>query len=64
VIEKLRGLRLTKAAELVEAAVEETPNTFCARSGGVPCVVGSFPDGQSALNLAAARLRYIAGIAW
>ena len=24
VIEKLRGLRLTKAAELVEAAVEET----------------------------------------
>ena len=27
-------------------------------------VVGSFPDGQSALNLAAARLRHIAGIAW
>jgi hypothetical protein len=27
-------------------------------------VVGSFPDGQSALNLAAARLRYIAGTAW
>jgi hypothetical protein len=23
-----------------------------------------FPDGQSALNLAAARLRYIAGTAW
>jgi Transposase, Mutator family len=26
-------------------------------------VVGSFPDGQSALNLAAARLRHIAGTA-
>jgi putative transposase len=26
-------------------------------------VVGAFPDGQSALNLAAARLRLIAGIA-
>ena len=27
-------------------------------------VVGSFPDGQSALNLAAARLRHIAGTRW
>ena len=27
-------------------------------------VVGSFPDGQSALMLAAARLRYIAGSRW
>ena len=27
-------------------------------------VVGSFPDGQSALNLAAAGLRHIAGTAW
>ncbi len=27
-------------------------------------VVGAFPDGQSALNLAAARLRHIAGTAW
>jgi hypothetical protein len=27
-------------------------------------VVGAFPDGQSALNLAAARLRHIAGAAW
>ncbi len=27
-------------------------------------VVGAFPDGQSALNLAAARLRHIAGNAW
>jgi hypothetical protein len=27
-------------------------------------VVGAFPDGQSALNLAAARLRHIVGTAW
>jgi transposase-like protein len=27
-------------------------------------VVGAFPDGQSALNLAAARLRHIAGTNW
>lgn len=27
-------------------------------------VVGSFPDGQSALNLAAARLRHVAGTEW
>jgi hypothetical protein len=27
-------------------------------------VVGAFPDGQSCLNLAAARLRYVAGTAW
>src|SRR5271163_3674207 len=27
-------------------------------------VVGAFPDGQSCLNLAAARLRHIVGTAW
>jgi transposase-like protein len=27
-------------------------------------VVGAFPDGQSALDLAAARLRQVAGTAW
>ena len=27
-------------------------------------MVGSFPDGQSALNLAAARLRHVAGSEW
>ncbi len=27
-------------------------------------VVGAFPDGQSCLNLAATRLRYIGGAAW
>ena len=33
-------------------------------SGGVRRVVGAFPDGQSALNLAATRLRHFAGTAW
>jgi transposase-like protein len=83
VLEKLRGLRLTRAAELAEAGVEETLAYY-----GFPeehwrrirtnnllerilreirrrtRVVGAFPDGQSALNLAAARLRHIAGTAW
>jgi hypothetical protein len=27
-------------------------------------VLGAFPDGKSALNLAAARLRHVAGTAW
>ena len=82
-IEKLRGLRLTRAAELAEAAVEETLTfTPSRKSTGDACaptihsnellreirrrtrVVGAFPDDQSALNLAAARLRHIAGTAW
>jgi len=82
VIEKLRGLRLTRAAELVEAAVEELtyyafPEEHWRRiRTNNPLerilreirrrtrVVGAFSDGQSALNLAAARLRHIAGTAW
>ena len=83
VIEKLRGLRLTRAAELVETAVEETlayygfPEEHWRRiRTNNPLerilreirrrtrVVGAFPDGQSALNLAAARLRHIAGTNW
>jgi transposase-like protein len=83
-IEKLRGLRLSRAAELVEMAVEETPTYYAfpeehwrrIRTSTTPLerilreirsrtrVVGAFPDGQSALNLAAARLRHIAGTAW
>jgi putative transposase len=82
VIEKLRGLRLTRAAELVEAAVEETLTYYAfpeehwrrIRTNNPlerilreirrhTRVVGAFPDGQSALNLAA-RLRHIAGTAW
>jgi putative transposase len=83
VIEKMRGLRLANAAELVVTAVEETlayhafPEEHWRRiRTNNPLerilreirrrtrVVGSFPDGQSALNLAAARLRHIAGTAW
>jgi putative transposase len=83
VIEKLRGMRLTKAAEIVETAVDETlayyafPEEYWRRIRTndplerILCeirrrtrVVGAFPDGQSALNLAAARLRHIAGTAW
>jgi len=80
---ELRDSRLIGAAELVEAAVEETLTYY-----GFPeehwrrirtnnplerilreirrrtRVVGAFPDGQSALNLVAARLRHIAGTAW
>jgi transposase-like protein len=83
VIEKLRGLRLSCAAELVEAAVVETLSYYAfpeehwrrIRTNNPlerilreirrrTRVVGAFPDGQSALNLAAARLRHIAGTAW
>src|SRR6516162_6162749 len=83
VIEKLQALRLTRAAELAEAAVEETLTYYAfpeehwrrIRTNNPlervlreirrrTRVVGAFPDGQSALNLAAARLRHIAGTAW
>src|SRR5262249_51338743 len=83
VIEKLRGLRLSRAAELVEMAVEETLTYYAfpeehwrrIRTNNPlerilreirrrTRVVGAFPDGQSALNLAAARLHHIAGTAW
>lgn len=83
VIEKLRGLRLTNPAELVEMAVEETLTYYAfpeehwrrIRTNNPlerilreirrrTRVVGAFLDGQSALNLAAARLRHIAGTAW
>jgi putative transposase len=83
VMEKLRALRLTKAAELLEAAVEETLTYYAfpeehwrrIRTNNPlerilrevrrrTRVVGAFPDGQSALYLAAARLRHIAGTAW
>jgi transposase-like protein len=72
VIEKLRGLRLSRAAELVEMAVEETLAYYAFPKGHWRRIrtnnplerilrevrrrtrlVGAFPDGQSALNLAA-----------
>jgi hypothetical protein len=76
VIDKLRGLRLTKAAELAEAGVEEALTTTASRrsTGGesAPTIRssascgdptshprrGALPDGQSAFNLAATRLRH------
>jgi putative transposase len=80
---KLREQRLTRAAELVEASIEETlayyafPEEHWRRiRTNNPLerilreirrrtrAVGSFPDGQSALNLAAARLRHVAGSEW
>src|SRR5262249_53287662 len=83
VIEKLRGLRLSRAAELVEAAVGETLTYYAFPEehwGRVRTtnplerilpeirrrtrVAGAFPSGDSPLNLAAARLRHIAGTAW
>ena len=83
VIEKLHGLRLTKAAELTEAGVEETLTYYAfpeehwrrIRTNNPlerllreirrrTRVVGAFPDGQSALNLTAARLRHVAGTGW
>jgi transposase-like protein len=83
VIGKLHGLRLTKAADLAEAGVEETLTYYAfpeehwrrIRTNNPlerllreirrrTRVVGAFPDGQSALNLAAARLRHVAGTAW
>jgi putative transposase len=80
VIEKLCGLRLARAAEpAVEETLtyyafpeehwrrirtnnplERILREIRRRTR----VVGAFPDGQSALNLAAARLRHIAGTAW
>ena len=83
VIAKLKVMRLAKAAELAERAIDETlayyafPEEHWRRiRTNNPLerlmreirrrtrVVGAFPDGQSALNLAAARLRHIAGTRW
>ena len=83
VVARLKGMRLGKAAELVETAVQETlayyafPEEHWRRiRTNNPLerimreirrrtrVVGAFPDGNSALNLAAARLRHIAGTRW
>jgi transposase-like protein len=83
VIGKLRTMKLSKAAELVESHIEETFSFYAfpdqhwiKLKTNNPLerimreirrrtrVVGAFPDGQSALNLAAARLRHIAGTKW
>ena len=83
VTEKLKELKLGKAAALVEGGAEETfsyydfpPTHWRSIRTNNPLerinrelrrrtrVVGNFPDGQSALMLVCARLRYIAGHKW
>jgi putative transposase len=83
VIEKLKEMKLSKAAEMISESIEETlsyydfPDEHRRRiRTNNPLerilkevrrrtrVVGSFPDGESALMLVAARLRYIASSSW
>ncbi len=83
VVEKLKSLKMSKAAEIVKSGIEETlsyyrfPQEHWRRiRTNNPLerimkeirrrtrVVGSFPDGNSALMLVAARLRHIAGTKW
>ena len=83
VIEKLDGMRLSKAAEKVREGVDETLSYYdfprehrrhiytnnpleaiMKQIRRRTRVVGAFPDGNSALMLAAARLRHIAGTQW
>jgi hypothetical protein len=46
------------------AGETQAMNAAAAELAKLARVVGAFPDGNSALNLAAARLRHIAGTAW
>jgi len=83
IIADLRAGKMSKAADILEQAVQETLTYYTfpdihwqkIRTNNPlerimreirrrTRVVGAFPDGQSCLNLAAARLRYIAGSAW
>ncbi len=83
VVKKLREMKLTKAADMVNEGIHETlsyhrfPHEHWRRiRTNNPLerimkeirrrtrVVGSFPDGNSALMLLAARLRNIAGTRW
>jgi len=83
VVEKLRGMKLNKAANIVELGIEETltymayPQSHWRKiRTNNPLerimreikrrtrVVGVFPDGNSALMLVCARLRYVAGSKW
>jgi len=83
VINKLKEMKLSKAAQIVEEGFQETLSYYAypdkhwrqLRTNNPlerimreirrrTRVVGSFPDGHSALMLATARLRYIAGTKW
>ena len=83
VVEKLKGMKLGKASEIVENGIDETltymdfPSEHWKKiRTNNPLerlmreirrrtrVVGAFPDGNSALMLVCARLRYVAGTKW
>ena len=83
VIEKLKEMKLSKAAEKLENGLEETltymdfpsEHWLRIRTNNViervnreikrrTRVIGTFPDGQSALMLVCARLRHIASNSW
>lgn len=83
VVEKLKTMKLGKAAEIVQGGIAETLSYYYfprehwlrIRTNNMlerimkeirrrTRVVGSFPDGNSALMLSAARLRHIAGTKW
>ncbi len=83
VTEKLKEMKLQKAAELVAESIDETLSYYDfpyehrrrIRTNNPlerilkevrrrTRVVGAFPDGESALMLVAARLRYIASSSW
>lgn len=83
VVTKLKSMKLTKAAQMVEKSIEETLHYMnfprehwrSLRTNNPmerlirevrrrTKVVGSFPDGNSALMLVAARLRHVTGSKW
>ena len=83
VADKLKSMKLIKAANIIENGIEETltymdfPQTHWRKiRTNNPLerlmreirrrtrVVGAFPDGNSALMLVCARLRYVAGTKW
>ena len=77
VVEELRSMKLKEAAKKVENGIEETltycdfPSEHWTRIQRLnreirrrTRVVGSFPDGNSALMLVCARLRHVAGTQW
>lgn len=83
VVEKLKGMKLSKAAEKIAEGINETlayydfprehhrhiytnnpQEAINKQIRRRTRVVGAFPDGNSALMLAAARLRHIAGTQW
>jgi len=83
VAEKLRALKLNKAAQKIEESIDETltymwfpsehwtrirtNNTLERINREIKRrtkVVGTFPDGESALMLVCARLRYVSSSKW